>query len=87
LLYGDKELADAGLYDVLFSGHEHYRDGIDGLPQVNGPGGRLGLFSQGMADGMGICWAKLKLNKKTGEIVSHESGIRPLQVGEKTQHR
>jgi 2',3'-cyclic-nucleotide 2'-phosphodiesterase (5'-nucleotidase family) len=78
LLFGDKELADAGLYDVLFSGHEHYKEGMEALPQVNGPGGRLGLFSQGMANGLGLCWAKLTLDRRTGEVLSHESGITPL---------
>ena len=74
----DTDLAKTALFDVVFSGHEHHYSPVNELPQYEGPGGRLGLLSQGMANGTGICWARLTIDD-AGMIVAHDSGMTAIE--------
>lgn len=86
--HGDVKLAELGLFDVIFSGHQHsfgpsdpplpdVRSG-EGMPIFTGPGGRLGLLSRGLWGGMGICGVTLTIDKQSRKIVGHESGVHVL---------
>eukprot|EP00040_Diaphanoeca_grandis_P028632 m.166140 g.166140 ORF g.166140 m.166140 type:complete len:686 (+) comp31420_c0_seq2:70-2127(+) len=95
---GDKELAALEIFDVVFSGHEHFYESKNTLQPhsasvsdtnmytTQGSGmterARLGLVSQGIADGGGVAWVQFQLNrnsKKTAwDIARHTSGLNLL---------
>lgn len=94
---GDRELAASGLFDVVFSGHEHHYAASESLEALGattavvGPGQgrrgeRLGLLSPGIANGRGVCWAALTVDRERGNVVGHRAGMRLLddQIPEDT---
>lgn len=76
---GDVELAALKIFDVVFSGHEHFY-GVDGLwvdvkeaesaapPSMPALGDRLGLLSRGFARGGAVVWARFDVEVKVARV-------------------
>jgi 2',3'-cyclic-nucleotide 2'-phosphodiesterase (5'-nucleotidase family) len=76
---GDAELVATGAFDVVFGGHEHLYTPCAELPQSCGPSKRLGLYSQGMANGTGLAQVRLSVDPAAGgNITSHEGLLEAL---------